>query len=163
MKTQQTKITAASITVTKMMTADSYASWVRIPKEDDRPRASRRTKGNPTKHATSAGRRITEEETAGVKGTKTKANAKVNRRAMEDTPRWTPPRQQRQRAWIHRWRPPLQQRLQERKQVRERVRFTIVCTSTAARVSEPRKKETEWICKELRRNWWAQLILSQHE
>ena len=83
METNQTKIRAASSTVIMMRKVDLDASWERTQKEDGRPKASRRRKDNSTEHATIAGRRVTEAETAGGKG----AKAKVNRRATGDTPR----------------------------------------------------------------------------
>ena len=75
METNQTKIRAASSTVIMMRKVDLDASSERTRKEDGRPKASRRGKDNSTEHATIAGRRVTEAETAGVKG----ATAKVNR------------------------------------------------------------------------------------
>ena len=83
METNQTKIREASSTVIMKRKVDLDASWERTRKEDGRPKASRRGKDNSTEHATIAGRRVTEAETAGGKG----AKAKVNRRATGDMPR----------------------------------------------------------------------------
>ena len=56
-KTNQRKITTASSTSTKTRKADPYVSW-----------ACQREKGSSTEHAPTAGRWVTEAETAGVKG-----------------------------------------------------------------------------------------------
>ena len=74
MKTNQMKITTASSTVTKTR-----------KKEDGKLEASRRGHEHLTEYATTAGRRIIDAETAGVKGAK--ANANVNTKAKGATRR----------------------------------------------------------------------------
>ena len=70
---------AENSTVVMIRKLDPYASWERTQKEDG-SKASRRGKV-----ITTAGKRVTEAESAGVKGAKAKATA--NRMATEDTPR----------------------------------------------------------------------------
>ena len=117
MKINQTKITAANSTV---FFHSFMRTVIRMRKADPYARASQRREANPTEHATTSGRRVTPAETAGVKGAK--AKAKANRRAKEDTPRVSMDR-------YHYY--------NSGRQVRERLRFKIICTSTAAHVSEP--------------------------
>ena len=79
------KITTTSSAATKTRKVDPYETLKRDPKEDCRPQASRSRMGNATEHAATAGRRVTEAETAGANGAK--VMAKANRQEKEDTPR----------------------------------------------------------------------------
>ena len=71
-------------------------------------------KGKPTEHATTAGRRVTDAETSGER------------------------EEQRQMGTEWKWRIHQERARTRRRQVRERVRFAVICTSAAACVAEDR-------------------------
>ena len=110
-KTNQRKITTASSTATMTRKADPYGSW------DGRQKGKPKGRGEFGGSCSNCREMVTEAETAGVKGAKDRDIERLRQ--------------------LHQQLQPLQQQPQGRRQIRERVRFTIICTSAAACASEP--------------------------